>query len=46
MVKSFITASGQGIGRTITERFIEEKRYFADINYELIEIFNLKKNWM
>ncbi|MFL2812863.1 MAG: hypothetical protein ACJZ8H_03545 [Paracoccaceae bacterium] len=37
--KFFITASGQGIGRAITERFIEEKAtvFATDINYELIK---------
>ena len=37
--KVFITASGQGIGRAITERFIEEKAtvFATDINYESIK---------
>ena len=43
--KVFITASGQGIGRAITERFIEEKAtvFATDINYELIKDIQSKK---
>ena len=43
--KVFITASGQGIGRAITERFIEEKAtvFATDINYELIQDIQSEK---
>jgi len=43
--KVFITASGQGIGRAITERFIEEKAtvFATDINYELIKDIQCEK---
>ena len=43
--KVFITASGQGIGRAITERFIEEKAtiFATDINYELIKDIQSEK---
>ena len=43
--KVFITASGQGIGRAITERFIEEKAtvFATDINYELINDIQCEK---
>lgn len=43
--KVFITASGQGIGRAITERFIEEKAtvFAADINSELIKDIQCEK---
>ena len=43
--KVFITASGQGIGRAITKRFIEEKAtvFATDINYELIKDIQCEK---
>ena len=43
--KVFITASGQGIGRAITERFIKEKAtvFATDINYELIKDIQSEK---
>ena len=43
--KVFITASGQGIGRAITERFIEEKAtvFATDINYEFIKDIQSEK---
>ncbi len=43
--KVFITASGQGIGRAITERFIDEKAtvFATDINYELIKDIQCEK---
>ena len=43
--KVFITASGQGIGRAITERFIVEKAtvFATDINYELINDIQCEK---
>ena len=43
--KVFITASGQGIGRAITETFIEEKAtvFATDINYESIKDIKSEK---
>ena len=43
--KVFVTAAGQGIGRAITERFIEEKAsvFATDINYELIKGIQTEK---
>ncbi len=43
--KVFVTASGQGIGRAITERFIEEEAtvFATDINYELIKDIQSEK---
>lgn len=43
--KVFITAAGQGIGRAIAERFIEEKAqvFATDINYELIKDIQSEK---